>query len=292
MRVLVAVNQGSRNGREPLDAALAVFARAGWAVALEQVAKSRQVDGLVRAHDGKVDLVVLAGGDGTIHHAARALIETALPFGLLPTGSANDLARNLGIPLALGPAAEVVVDGGRRGIDVAEVNGELYLNVAHLGIGAALDSSGSKALKRRFGRFGYLMAALGSVARMAPFDAEVTIDGEATSVRAVQITVGNGRFFGGMGTVSEAARIDDGLLHVFSVEQSSRLRLLLMVPSFLTGHQDRWNGVEVRSGRAVTIATGRPMPVRADGKTVAQTPARFAIHPGALQVCAPRAPGR
>ena len=169
MRILLIVNRHARRGREPIDAALAVFARAGIDVVHERWCageRGRPPPSSERA--GDVDAVVLAGGDGTVNQAAEALVASGLPVGILPRGTANDLARAIGLPLDLAAAAEVIVAGATRRIDVGEVNGKRFFNVAHIGLGAALADSLTGRMKRRFGPFAYALAAARTLARAAP----------------------------------------------------------------------------------------------------------------------------
>ena len=287
MRALVAINRGSRHGRRSLDRALAILAGAGIETVVAAVPKSRHIPELVARHVGAVDAVVLVGGDGTVHNAVALLLEHDLPLGILPTGSANDLARNLGIPPSPERAAAIVAAGRTRRIDVGYVNGEPFLNVAHIGIGAARGAAAPRPLKRAFGRFAYMPAALFAVLGARPFRAAIVVDGREITIQAVQITVGNGGRFGGIGTVSETARIDDGLLHLFAVKAGSGLAILPILPSLLTGRLGRRRSVETCSGRELAVTTDAPMPVRTDGKLVAETPARFSVRPAALRVFAP-----
>jgi YegS/Rv2252/BmrU family lipid kinase len=264
-----------------------VFERAGIEVVHETVRKSKGVPSLVRRHGREVDAIVLGGGDGTIHSAARELMDAGRPVGVLPLGTANDLARSLGLPLDIEKAAEVIVAGATRSVDVGEVNDELFFNVAHIGLGAELEYSLSKKMKKRLGPLGYTVAAGIALVRLRPFKAVVAADGEAQRFTSFAITVGNGRYFGGNGTVSEEAQIDDGRLHLFAVATRNPLKLAAMAPSFIRGRQGTWKDVHTLTAEAIEIRTARPMKIRADGKMVGETPAVFRVHRGALPVFAP-----
>ena len=232
-------------------------------------------------------MVIVGGGDGTLNAAARGLIETSLPAGILPMGTANDLARTLSIPLNLPEAAQIIVAGQTRRIDIGDVNGHLFFNVASIGLGAELARRLTPAVKRRWGRFAYSLAALRTLISARAFKATiVTREGE-TRVKTLQIAVGNGRHYGG-GTVIEAtAEVDDGHLDLYSLEVSSVWKLALMAPDFRRGFQGLWH--EVRTHRCVEfeVRTTRPRPVNTDGDLVTFTPAYFSIRPGALNVFAP-----
>jgi diacylglycerol kinase family enzyme len=99
-----------------------------------------QLSALIREHGGEVDLVAVAGGDGTMNAAAEGLVATGLPLGILPTGTANDLARTLGIEADLEAAVKVIAAGHTRRIDLGLVNGHPFFNVASMGLSAELAS--------------------------------------------------------------------------------------------------------------------------------------------------------
>lgn len=286
-RILLAVNANARRGGMPIDSILGQFAAAGIDVAHEPVRKSKGVPARVRQYGAEVDAIVLGGGDGTLHSAARELLECGKPVGILPLGTANDLARSLDVPLDLEQSAAVILAGHQRLVDVGEVNGELFFNVAHIGLGAALADSLAPVMKKRLGPFGYTVAAAAALAKLRRFKADIVVDTLREAFEGFSITVGNGRYFGGNGTVSEDAEIDDGLLHLFGLTSKNPQRLAAMLPSFMNGRQGSWEGVRTLTAPAMEIHTNRPMNIRADGKIVGKTPAVFRVHAGALRIFAP-----
>jgi YegS/Rv2252/BmrU family lipid kinase len=287
MRILLIANANARRGNEPLDAARNVFAQAGIEVVEGRASRAREAPSLIRSHLPEVGAIVLAGGDGTVHEAAPALVEAGLPVGILPLGTANDLARAIRLPLDLAAAAEVIAAGATRPIDVGEVNGKLFFNVAHIGLGTALADKLTRQMKRRFGPFAYALAALAALAQLRPFRAEIAAGEERLVLRTIAITVGNGRYFGGTGVVAEDAEIDDGVFHVFAVKTKNPLRLALLLPDVMRGRQGRSQQVPTLIASALDVRTVRPMKIRADGKILTETPAAFRVRPGALQVFAP-----
>ena len=191
-------------------------------------------------------------------------------------GTANDLARTLGIPDDLDAAADVILAGHRRRIDLGTVNGEPFFNVASIGLATELARELSSDLKRRWGR-----ARLrhrrdpGAGARPRRFTAWITENGETIRTRTMQIAVGNGRFYGGGTVVAEHAAIDDGHLDLYSLEMRTVWRLALMLRSFRSGEHGAWSEVTTLRGTEFEIRTGSPRPVNADGEIVAETPARL-----------------
>lgn len=291
MRILLISNKNARRGNEPLDPALEVFAQAGLVVLEEPASRGRDVPPIVAARAREVDAIVLAGGDGTVHEAAPALIEAGLPVGILPRGTANDLARAVGLPLDPRRAAGIIAAGATRSVDVGEVNGSLFFNVAHIGLGAALADMLSRKMKKRLGPLAYTVAAAAALAKLRPFRAEIIADGERLVLRTFGATIGNGRYFGGSGIVAEDAEIDDGVFHVFAIKTKNPLRLALLLPDLMRGRQGRSDQVPTLVAPALEIRTVRPMKIRADGKIIAETPATFRVRPAALRIFAPARAG-
>jgi YegS/Rv2252/BmrU family lipid kinase len=251
------------------------------------VSNASQANDEIRRRAKEVDAIVLAGGDGTVASSAAALIDADLPFGLLPRGTANDLARSVGLPVDLKSAAEVIVAGGRRKIDVGEVNGQFFFNVAHIGLGSVLAGGVTAKLKRRLGPLAYPVAAARALGKLRPFRAELLIADERITFRTVEIAVGNGRYFGGGGVVAEEAEIDDGVFHICAIKTKNPLRLALMLPSLARGRQGRSKWVRTAVAASIDVRTVRPMSVSADGRVITKTPATFRVLRGALTIFAP-----
>jgi YegS/Rv2252/BmrU family lipid kinase len=242
------------------------------------------------AHADTVDAAIVCGGDGSLCRAAPGLMATGATLGILPMGTANDLARTLHIPDDLEAAADLILAGRRRRIDLGTVNGKPFFNVASIGLSVELARELSGELKRRWGRAGYALAALRALARAERFSATVTEGDTTHRSRTLQIAVGNGRFYGGGTVVAEEATIDDGHLDLYSLEFGNVLKLALMLKSFRTGAHGAFSEVRTLRGTEFEIRTRRPRPVNADGELIAETPAVFRVHPAAITVFAPPRP--
>jgi diacylglycerol kinase (ATP) len=229
----------------------------------------------------------VGGGDGTLNCAAPALMKTGLPLGILPLGTANDLARTLGIGADPVAAAEIIVAGHRRQIDLGDVNGHPFFNVASIGFSAELARELTSELKRRFGTLGYAFAGARLLARMRPFTALITHDGVTEKVKTLQISVGNGRHYGGGLTVALNAQPDDGVFHVYSLEVAHWWRLVALVPWLKAGTHGTWHDVRAFTTSQVSIRTSRKRSINTDGELTGTTPAEFKIIPRAVSVYTP-----
>lgn len=286
-RALVLFNPKARRGGESIKPVVERLEAGGLAVTVEPFEALPEIARDIVRLRNTADLVVVCGGDGSVSSAAMAVMESGLPMGIIPMGTANDLARTLAIPIDLQEAAEVIVKGRTRRIDMGTVNGHAFFNVASIGLSTKLAQGLDPALKRRFGRLGYALAAIKVLAGASRFRARIAEKGQVTEVETYQIAVGNGRHYGGGNVVEETAEIDDGHLDLYSLEMSNLWKLTLMIRSFRSGRHGAWK--EVRTARCVEfdIETKAPMPVNADGEIVTSTPAHFKVHPRAISVFTP-----
>lgn len=286
-RALLVVNPRARRGGAPRDALAGTLRRGGLDLIDVEPRQGRAIGDIIHEYASQCDCVVIGGGDGSLNAAAPALVETGLPLGVLPLGTANDFARTVGIPLDPLRAAEFIVGAEPRGIDLGEVNGHLFFNVASIGFSAELARELTATAKRRWGTLGYGIAAARLLSRSRLFSAEFDHDGITETIRTLQISVGNGRHYGGGMTVEATATADDGKLDFYSLEVDHWWRLLRLLPSLRRGTQGQWDDVRAFRTTEVVIRTKRPRPVNTDGELATSTPAHFRIRPQAIRVFAP-----
>jgi diacylglycerol kinase (ATP) len=286
-KALMLVNPNARRGTAALEPVIARLEQAGIGVSIERFSSPNEVSADIIRRGEEFDLAIVCGGDGTLNSAALGILATHLPMGILPMGTANDLARTLEIPDDLLRAADIIIAGKTRRVDLGEVNGRPFFNVASIGLSADLAGGLTADAKKRWGKLAYALTALKVLARAKPFRATIISARGEQQVKTLQIAVGNGRHYGG-GTVIEAdAAIDDGHLDLYSLEQDSVWKLALMFGHFRRGMHGAWE--EVRTDKSVEfdIRTRQPMPVNTDGDIVTYTPAHFVIRPAAIEVFVP-----
>lgn len=243
--------------------------------------------GLPSGIEGEVDAVVLAGGDGTVNRNIGDIMGSGLPFGLIPTGTANDLARTLGIPNEPMQAVGTVAAGRTRTIDVGTVNDGYFLNVASIGLAAEVSENLTDATKQRFGKLGYALTAAMVVLRKRRFTAWIACENETIEVRTLQIAVGNGVHYGGGNVVHRDAAIDDAQLDLYSLEFENLWRLFMALPWFRTGLHGTWEEVRNLHGTRFELRTKKPRPVNIDGDILTHTPAVFGVLPAAACIFVP-----
>ena len=282
-RALLLVNPSSRCGGDAKREAVALLQR-HFRLVQPSEENPANFPEIIRRFAESVDLVILGGGDGTIRGGLRALKDANCVLGILPLGTANNLARNLGIPARLEEACEVLVNGMMTTIDLGVVNERLFLNVAGMGLSTEINSGVPPDLKRKWGVVGYGIAALKVLRRTRQFTAEIECDGIAHKVRALQITVCNGRHFGAGLTIHPDARIDDERLDLCAFQVDHWWQPFLMAAALRSGRHLDLRGVQLLQGKAMTIRTKRRMWIDTDGEVLTQTPAVFSVLPNALRV--------
>ena len=269
---------------------MAILEAGGIDIVEAEIASREAISEEIREDAAEIDLVILGGGDGTLNAAAPALVETKVPLGILPLGTANDLARTLNLPAGIEDAARVIVGGRTRPIDLGAVNGVFYFNVASIGFSARLARQLTYEAKQRFGAWGYALASARLLLESRPFTVEIEYDGKTERARTVQVSVGNGRHYGGGLTIEEGARADDGRLDVYSLEVPHWWHLVALAPALRRGTQGRSEYVRAFSTTELTLRTRRRHDVSADGELVTTTPAHFRVHPRAVNVFVPEEP--
>lgn len=284
---LLLMNAQARHGARVAGQIEDHLARAGRSVTTVRLTGGVDASAVVDAQARGKRAVLVAGGDGTLNRAARGLMACDLPLGVIPLGTANDFARTLGIPTDLAAALDVILAGETRTVDVGEVNGMPFFNVASVGFSATLAKELTHEAKQRWGVLGYALTALRLLARARPFGATLMADGQVHHVRTLQVAVGNGVYYGGGMKVAGDARPDDGALDTYSLELAHLSELLALGPMLKTGTHDLWPNVRTLRSGAVELYTRRAMPVNADGEIVTQTPAVFRLRGQAVKVFVP-----
>lgn len=284
---LLIANPHSRSGAQPLDAALAVLTKAGISIERLDTKRAEDISPAIMNAAGRARMVIVAGGDGTLNAAAKAVVETDLTLGILPMGTANDLARTLDIPFTLAGAAQVIAEGKTRHIDAGLVNGHHFFNVASIGLASDIAHALTRETKRRLGRLSYPITALRALASAAPFYAEIINKDQHLHVRTLQVAVGNGRFYGGGNAIEQDAAADDGFLDLYSLESSTVWKMALMLRSFRNGQHGMWDEVRTDKCTKFEIRTRKPKSVNVDGEIVTKTPAVFEVLPKAVRVYSP-----
>lgn len=286
-RALMIVNPKSRQGSADLADVRTFLEHRGLVLSDAAPDGAAALAKCIEAHAGKVECVVLGGGDGTLNSAARALMDAKLALGILPLGTANDLARTLGLPTDLHEAAAVIADGYVQRVDIASVNGLYFFNGADIGLGVCVTKRLDAQTKRHWGVLAYGHGVLRAWRENRAFSARIRCDGREERLRVIQLKIANGKYYGGGMTALEDAAIDDERLDLLAVRPQGFISMVKLAPALRRGTARKRPGIEVRSAREIDIITDRAMEVSADGEITTTTPAKFRILPRAVSIYVP-----
>ena len=230
--------------------------------------------------------VVACGGDGTVNEVASALLRRDAVLGIVPAGSGNGLARELGISRRPGPAIRTAVDGDDRTIDVGEMAGRPFVNLAGVGLAVSVADLFNRLAGR--GLAGYVRAAARELVRYRSRRYTLVTEGGTIERTALFVEVANGRQYGNGAIIAPRARLDDGLLELVSVDPIGPARVLWGLRRLFDGTIDRQPYVRCSPVGGVTISADGPLQFHVDGE-VAQGGRSLsaAIHPKALRVRVP-----
>lgn len=283
-RALLLVNRASRRGRALRPLAVDRLRELGFRLVEDAAARFAE---LVRRHRAEVDMVIVGGGDGTLNRSLDALVDTGLPLGILPLGTANNVARTLGIPDDLAAACEIIAGGHLRRIDLGVANGIYFFTTASIGLSVRITEQLTAERKRRWGRLAYGLTAARVLWAARPMHAEIVWEGGSFHSHSVQIVVGNGRYYGSALPVADDARIDDQRLDLYTVERRRWWELLGLLPALKAGRHGEKTEVHTLRAREIEVRTLVPYRVNVDGELRTRTPARFQVRPAALAVFSP-----
>ncbi len=267
--LLIANYEAGSADEESIDKALAVLRAAG-DVEVCCPGNPGELDGALHRRGSR--RVVVAGGDGSLHAVVAALHRRhelgAVVLGLVPLGTGNDFARGAGIPLDPVAAAEVVIEGVIRPVDlIVDCAGDVVVNNVHVGVGAQAGQE-ARSWKKRLGRAGYVVGAAVAALHPRVLRLHVEVDGEpvASLDRPVlQVAIGNGSYVGGGTPLVPGADPEDGRLHVmvsYAVSLPARIGYALRLRT--GGHPER-HDVLSRRGHEVSVS-GQPFYCDADGE--------------------------
>jgi diacylglycerol kinase (ATP) len=230
-----------------------------------------------------VRLVLAWGGDGTINEVASALAFDEVPMGIVPAGSGNGLARELGVHPRAERAIADALQAVPRPMDLGEIDGHLFANMAGVGFDAHIAAEFATATRRGF--IGYAGITARALRTYQPLHYRVTTGGAETAHRAILVTIANSAQFGNNARIAPGAKVDDGELDLVVMEEQSRFATMCSLPRLFNGTVERVRGCTIRRIREATIESDQPMRYHVDGEPVqGGTRLRARVHPGALMV--------
>jgi diacylglycerol kinase family enzyme len=293
--IAVVLNASSGNGTAPKTAERLkeIFAEAGREARITLATAGKEINAAMRrAVEAGCEALVAGGGDGTINCGASAVVGRGIPLGVLPLGTLNHFAKDLGIPLDLDEAAKVVLEGVVCKVDVGEVNGRIFLNNSSLGVYPAIVRLREKYRATLSGKWIAALWAGLTVLRRRPFMAvRIVAEGEAIVRRTPLVLVGNNEYQ--MSGIHAGSResLARGQLALYVLNAEQRPGLLRLAWEVLLKGAERVKEVDLITVEEATVETRRRrLQVAADGEVFTlDAPLNYRIKPGALRVYVPEA---
>ena len=231
------------------------------------------------------DAVIAVGGDGTINEVVNGLAGTSVPLGILPFGTANDFARQTGIPDDPQTAMALVVEGEPVTVDLGMLNDRAFLNVSSAGYGAETTAETGAVAKGVLGPLAYALTGVRKLAgELEPKRARLCAPGVNREIEFMHFAVGNARATGAGTVITPLARIDDGLLDVCVVEPMALCAFAGLLLELRRGEHLERDGVLYAQVPWVRVESEEPLAVNVDGEPLSLTRLEYAIAPGALRV--------
>jgi diacylglycerol kinase (ATP) len=318
-------NGGQVVVRHEIAEAVGFLSRRGWTVVCRETTEPKEATELARqAVLRGAKVVIAAGGDGTVSEVANGLLHTDAALGVLPVGTTNSWALQMGIP-ALNPwspgtnvvklvadleeriarplpanyyrtvilnAAHVLVEGHTVAVDMGEISGRYFLMWAGIGLDAAILASISLREKKTLGSWAYLFTTIGAIGRGSSTDIRLNLDGKVIKVSTQQIIISNIQLYGGIMVIGAKALVNDARLDVCIFKGDSFFTFIQHALKVLSHQHLRDPKIEYYQCSEIIVESDRAMPVHVDGEPFTKTPVTIRTVPSALKVIVPKkAPG-
>lgn len=307
--------------RRELDDVIALLTNSGWTVDKWEVSKPKEAT--QRAYDAArrgMKVVIAAGGDGTVHEVANGLVGTDTSLGVIPTGTTNVWALQMGIP-TLNPmlpgrmaakfitdlgnrfaqplsanyyrkillrAAQVLIEGRTVAVDVGEIAGHYFLMWAGIGLDATILESISMKEKRALGYWAYVIPTLGKMRQHTSTDIWLTLDGERVNSSSSLIVVSNIQLYGANFQIGTKAHVNDAKLDVCVFHGEGVFTFMQHALKVLSHKHLQDTKIDYHQCSQIVIDSARPLPVHTDAEILTQTPVTISTLPRALKTIVPR----
>jgi YegS/Rv2252/BmrU family lipid kinase len=233
----------------------------------------------------KHSVVVAYGGDGTVGDVARGIYGTDATLGVIPVGTGNDFARNLGLKLDLQEAVATILGGVVRRIDIGIVNGIPFINNAGTGFDSSVMNTMNSSIRFARGQSAFVLATIKTLATFKPISLTYQADDEApVTETAMMVSLLNGRMYGGGMIAAPQAEMDDGQIDVLIIRAMPKPQLLALMPKVIQGQHENHPAVKMFKARKLTVNTIPPQPLNIDGDVSGLTPMTITIEPRGLKV--------
>ena len=291
VKIIISAGAGPGDNIEAAERLAALFKASGIDVDISIAQSGAEVNELARdAARSDCKVVVAAGGDGTVSSIAAAVIDSGKTLGVLPLGTLNHFALDLGIPFELEAAAQTIVAGFTTEVDVAEVNNRIFLNNSSLGLYPIIVRERQKRERLGFGKWpAFFWATIQALRRYPLLDVRLRVNGEMLALTTPFVFVGNNEYAMNLLNIGLRERLDRGVLSIYITHRTSRLRLIVLALRAVFGRlrNDR-DFLALRSNEVKIQSAHKRLRVAFDGEiTVMEPPLEYRVRPRTLRVIVP-----
>ncbi|HWQ41377.1 MAG TPA: diacylglycerol kinase family protein [Desulfosporosinus sp.] len=271
LRLIYNPNAGRRKLTGQLDTVIRIFQESGYEVSVHRGGSPEDIEHIA-SQSTDVERLVIAGGDGSIHQAVNGLLKISAEkrptLGILPVGTANDLAFALRLPKSIPDACKVIAKGKTFEMDTGKVNDRYFVNVASAGLLTDVSQKVDIRVKNTLGQLAYFLKGIETLPSYRPFRVEVEHDGQQYSEEVVLFMVANGLSVGGLRQLVPKASLTDGKLDVLMVPSAGWPETIRLLVSILSGEKaENENIKEFQTSKELTIRTDRPISSDLDGES-------------------------
>ncbi len=234
------------------------------------------------------DIIVAAGGDGTVSEVANSLVGTKTPLGILPFGRGNDISMSLDIPSDLDKAVDIILSRKIRTIDVGKVKDRYFLGIGGAGFDGEVVNLANRYRSLLPSPFlAYIVGMVVELIMFTPRVITVDIDGDRHDFKAYMVMVGNGPQYGGGMIALPGASLVDGELDICIIKDITKLDFLKTFPKVFKGNHIYHPGVAILKGKKITLSSESQLFTHADGEILGHLPSTFEVLPAKLNVVSP-----
>jgi diacylglycerol kinase (ATP) len=295
VKALIVINPAAgKNSGEPIRKAIArYFTSSQIDYEIYETVKGDKPGDIVRTRlSESIDLVVAAGGDGTVSAVIDGLVGSSIPLGIIPAGTGNLIARELNLPVVIEEAVALITDAHTsKKIDAMRIGKRVYVLNVSLGISASIVEGTTRKNKSRFGPIAYLGTGILKIFTFKNRYLVVVVDGKTQRHRAAEVAISN------CGILSKIlyprgpeVRIDDGHVDLWILSSKTLLDYPWYLFEMIMGRPAKHLSHFINSEKSISIRSSSPLPVQADGDIIGTTPIEIEVLPGALTVLVPEKP--
>lgn len=245
---------------------------------------SQVVEQTQQAVSKSYDLIIAAGGDGTLNQVVNGMVGTGVPLGVLPCGTGNDFATMIGMPSQIDKCLDQIIAGGVSYVDLGKINERYFIS----SVGAGFDGQVAYTVNHGFphlrGHIVYVLGIFKTIFSYPGHQINLTVDGKTENFKALLVAVNNSKTYGGGFMITPDAVLDDGYFSICTSQMMNPLEICLNLPKLSKGVHGRLKKIRLFEGKSITIESATPLYCQIDGEIEELSNLRFEILPHAFPI--------